>query len=177
MFREQLKLTYETLNNESKGESVHLQKQLDEFKEKLKSLNTRYATDLDFDKAIYIEMKKNFELKITELTDELGKSESTISNLDKYVEVSESIARNVGKYWVSGGLETKKRVQELVFNHGLSLDVQNRTYLTKNVNFVFELNAELSRVSEDENKKRQSKNQLPSCVVAGVGLEPTTFGL
>ena len=55
--------------------------------------------------------------------------------------------------------------------------VAERTYLTKNVNFAFELSAELSMVSEDGNKKRQLKNQLPSSVVAGVGLEPTTFGL
>jgi hypothetical protein len=74
-------------------------------------------------------------------------------------------------------METKKRAQELMFKDGLSLDMQNRTYLTKNVNFAFELSAELSRVSEGGNKKRQLKNQLPSCVVAGAGLEPATFGL
>ena len=32
--------------------------------------------------------------------------------------------------------------------------------------------------SEDDcNKKRTSKNTNPSCVVAGAGLEPATFGL
>ncbi len=177
LFKAQLKLTYETLNGESKSESIHLQKQVNEVKEKLKNLNMRYATDMDFDKELYRDMKKGFEVKITELVAELEKSESTISNLDNYIEISETVARNISKHWVLGGLETKKRIQELVFKDGLSLDVQNRTYLTKNVNFAFELSAELSMVSEDKKEKRQLKNQLPSSVVAGVGLEPTTFGL
>jgi hypothetical protein len=52
-----------------------------------------------------------------------------------------------------------------VFKGSLSLDVKNRSYLTKEVNFVFELNACLSRNAEGVNEKRQPISQLPSSLV------------
>jgi hypothetical protein len=50
-------------------------------------------------------------------------------------------------------LETKRRIQELVFPDGLVIDVKNRAYLTKSVNTIFELSADLTGVP-----KRQKKN-------------------
>jgi len=98
---------------------------------------------------------------------ELSKCESTISNLDKYIEVSEVVSGNICKHWASESLETKRRIQELVFKGSLSLDVKNRSYLTKEINYVFELNAYLTRDSEGVNEKRQLIFQLPSSMVAG----------
>ena len=114
---------------------------------------------------------------ISSLNEKIQKSEPKISNLDKYVEISSEVASNISKYWGSEDLDTKKRIQELVFSDGLLLDMKNRIYLTNKVNSVFGLIPELSSVSEDINEKRQPNIQLPSSIVAGVRLELTTFGL
>ena len=55
------------------------------------------------------------------------------------------------------------------------LDVQNRTYLTKNVNFAFELSAELSRVSEDGNKKTATEKSV--AVICCCGGRTRTYDL
>jgi site-specific DNA recombinase len=177
LYKTQLKLTYDTLNKESSNESQGLKKELEKQRELLMNLERRYATDIDFDKEVYRSMKSDFMKKINELNVEIGKCETKISNLDKYIEVSELVAKNISKHWCSESLETKRRVQELVFKGGLSLDVKNRTYLTKEVNYVFELNAELTGSTEAINDKRQLISQLPSSLVAGTRLERATFGL
>lgn len=177
LFKSQLKLTYQALNNEGVEESVHLKKELTVLNTNLRNLNMRYATDIDFDKGIYRDMKVDFESRIDLITTELQKSQPTLSNLEKYIEISESVAANISKYWHSGNLETKKRIQELVFKEGVSLDVKNRVYLTKSTNCIFELSAGLTTDSSKGKEKRQVKKYLPSPVVAGARLELTTFGL
>lgn len=78
---------------------------------------------------------------------------------------------------MSGELETRRRIIELVYNGKLVLDSENRTNLTEDVNPIFTICAEFTRVSECVNEKRQPKNGLPNVLVAGDGFEPTTFGL
>ena len=97
--------------------------------------------------------------------------------LENYFQISADVTKNLSKHWCSDSLETKRRIQELVFKGSLSLDVKNRTYLTKEINYVFELSAELTRDAEGVNEKRQPISQLPSSKVAGARLERTTFGL
>lgn len=176
-FKEQLKLTFQTLNTDNEKEGQQLKKELEKHENDLKSLNRRYGTDKDFDKEIYLELKQEFETKITDLTRKVAETQSKISNLDKYVTASNEVAQNLSKYWTSDSLETKRRIQELVFPDGLVLDVKNRVYLTKNVNTIFELSSDLARVPEGINEKRQPINGLPFPLVAGDGFEPTTFGL
>jgi len=36
------------------------------------------------------------------------------------------IAQNISNYWGSGNLEIEKRIQDLMFPEGVSLDVKNR---------------------------------------------------
>jgi len=167
LFKTQLKLTYETLNSESSNEAKQLKSELEKQNLTLKTLNKKYITDEDFDKEIYKELKAEMEAKINELTTKLEKTESKISNLDKYVQVSEVIAININKYWASDSLDTKRRVQELVFPEGLLVDVKKRTYLTKSVNCIFALCADLSRDAEGVNEKRQPISKLPLSSVAG----------
>lgn len=177
LFEAQLRLTYETLNKEQDQVDVLLKKELEKAEVELKNLKKKYMMGDGYDKDIYEELKREFETKIDDLKKSVGKVDSEISNLDLYINISKEVSQNISKYWGSDGLETKKRVQELVFPEGLVIDAKQRTYLTKRVNCIFEINRQLSGGSEDEKKKRQPISQLPSCFVAGAGFEPTTFGL
>jgi len=133
----------------------------------LDTLNQRYLFDVDLDKTLYKNAKLDIETQMTNLNEQIDKLEPKLSNLDKYITVSMDVVSNLSKYWVSGDLDTKKRVQELLFADGLSLDVRKRSYLTSSVNSVFAISADLSRVSEYGNEKRQPISQLPSLNVAG----------
>ena len=94
-------------------------------------------------------------------------------HLDKAID----FIQNISKYWVSGNIDIKKRIQKLVFPAGFYIDPENRKYLTSEVNGLFCLNVELSRVSGDHKKEIPVKNDEDYRVVAGTGFEPMTFGL
>ena len=72
---------------------------------------------------------------------------------------------------------TKLSLQKLLFPEGIVIDPNDRTYRTSNLKPLFRLIRSFTGVKDDSNKKRTSKNTSPSCVVAGTGLEPVTFGL
>lgn len=185
LFKEQLKLTYEQLTNESNSETELAEKQYDKCIEELKLLKKRYATDSSIDKEIYLELKAELEAKINEISAQMKNDSSKISNLQNYLNISESVVSNISKYWASGDLETKKRIQELVFKDGIVLNTKKRQYLTKKVNNIFSLSSGLNSIAmRGAKKKRHSavsllNSQKPEnlCLVAGARLERTTFGL
>lgn len=177
LFKQQLKLTYEALNKSGREEGAILSEQLEKLEIDLKSLKRKYAIDSDIDKEVYLEMKVELESKILGLKEKVQKSESSISNLGNYIDVSEKIVRNLSNYWASGKYEVKKKVQELVFPEGLSLDVKKRTYLTKRVNMIFQLSHSISKTKDSKKTNGNRDFLLPSSLVAGARLELTTFGL
>ena len=77
----------------------------------------------------------------------------------------------------TGEYETKLSLQKLLFPEGIVIDPNDRTYRTSNLNPIFRLIHSFTGVKDDSNKKRTSIFTSPSCIVAGTGLEPVTFGL
>lgn len=176
-FKMQLKLTFEMLNDESKSESSGLLKNLSKYEEELKKLKRRNALGEIDDKEIYLELKDEFEQKVSDLKGKLENTQTNISNLDKYIEISTGVVSNISKHWAFECVQTKKRIQEMLFPEGVSLDIKNRRYLTNKVNSIFMISSEISTDSERVNEKRQPISKLPSSLVAGARLELTTFGL
>ena len=129
----------------------------------------------EFDRVI--EDKCSGSIPIFEREGKLDDFQIKISNLDKKVSELIEFSRNLSKIWVSGEYETKLSLQKLLFPEGIVVDPNDRTYRTLNMNPTFRLIHSFTGGKDDCNKKRTSKNTSPSCVVAGAGLEPATFGL
>ena len=104
-------------------------------------------------------------------------SEIEISKLDHYLKKSIEISQNIHKSWQLGTLEEKRKIQKLVFPEGIVVDTTKRTYLTSKVTSLFLAKSQFKRTSGGINKKLPIKSDEESSLVAGVGLEPTTFGL
>ena len=60
---------------------------------------------------------------------------------------------------------------------GIYIDTKKRQYLTKNVNALFSRKRVFIRDTEGDKKEKPTENGGLSYLVAGAGLEPTTFGL
>ncbi|UAY53678.1 recombinase family protein [Ferruginibacter albus] len=176
-FKEQLKLTYNTLNGDLEQSNKLIYEQLEKLKIDFKKLKTRYALNADIDSDVYQELKTDFELKISTLESEIENGSQKISNLDNYITLSAEIVGNISKYWAFQELETQKRIQELVFPEGIMLDTKNRVYLTSKVNLIFEESSMLVKDSKEENKNDNDKKPLSSSIVARSRLELPTFGL
>ncbi len=116
----------------------------------------------------------------TEIQDksmQLEKVQNKISNRDEVIEKCVSITNNISKYWVSGNVNTKLKIQKTVFPTGLVIDAKNRQYLTKEVNTIFARIADLTRDTEGQKKDASSNLPDASYLVAGTRLERATFGL
>jgi hypothetical protein len=77
----------------------------------------------------------------------------------------------------SSDYDTTVKLQNLLFPKGLYVDVKKREYLTENLNSFFVLTSYFSNICGEQKKDSPSKNDEESVLVAGAGLEPTTFGL
>ena len=141
------------------------------------TLDERFAFGVFNDEALYQRLRQKKQSEIDIIKEQLLDSELEISNLDFYIEKSIEISQNIHKYWQLGSLEEKRKLQKVVFPEGIIIDTKNREYLTSKVNSLFLAKSEFKRVSGGTNKKLLIKSDEESFVVAGVGLEPTTFGL
>ena len=145
-------------------------------KTKKETLDSRFAFG-EIDKELYNRFIGPVTSELIEIEEKLDDFQIKISNLDKKVSELIEFSRNLSKIWVSGEYETKLSLQKLLFPEGIVIDPNDRTYRTSNLNPIFRLIHSFTGGDGDRNKKRTSKNTSPSCVVAGTGLEPVTFGL
>ena len=105
---------------------------------------------------------------------------NSISELRKKLSNSEMLidkARNIKYYWDSSDLETKLKLKKTVFPKGLWINPLHRGYLTRYVNYFFLRIPLFSRSLERRKIKKVTISDDFSSLVAGAGLEPTTFGL
>ncbi len=173
----QLKKTFVNMKEETFEERDALMKKLKDLKVDLDTLNERFAYGKFDDEALYNRLRKKKQGEIDRIRELMQDSDNEISNLDFYIQRSIEISQNIHNYWLLGDLEEKRKIQKLVFPEGLVIDTTNRTYLTSKVNSLFLAKSQFKRVAGGENKKLPTKNGEESCLVAGTGLEPVTFGL
>lgn len=165
-FEVQLKLTYDLMSGESKEDNKLCQKELDKHEAELKTIKLNKMKGLVDDEELYKEYKSELETKIYEIKKKMEEIPEKISNLENYVSESVTVSQNINKYWANSGVEMKKRIQELVFPKGLVLDMENRVYLTKDVNVVFEINRAVTRDKGDKIENGSEKKSEPSSLVA-----------
>ena len=154
-----------------------LTKKIKDLEAELDTLNERFAYGKFDDEALYNRLREKKQGEIDHIKEQLLDSDSEISNLEYYIQRSIEISQNIHNYWQLGSLEDKRKIQKLVFPEGIVIDTKKRIYLTSKVNSLFLAKSQFKRDSEGDNKKLPTENGEESCLVAGVGLEPTTFGL
>ena len=173
--------TYFKLKEELEGVfeeqmKISINRRLKELKNKKETLESRFAFG-EIDKELYNRFNDTLATEVVEIEGKLEDFQIKISNLDKKVSELIEFSKNISKIWVSGEYETKLSVQKLLFPRGIVINPEDRTYRTSNLNPIFGLIHSFTVGNDDVNKKRTSSNTDPSCVVAGTGLEPVTFGL
>ena len=100
-----------------------------------------------------------------------------LSNSEMFINEAIDIARNIQYYWDSSDLETKLKLQKTVFPKGLWINPLHRGYLTRHVNYFFRRIPLFSRSLQWRKTKKVAIIDDFSLLVAGIGLEPMTFGL
>lgn len=173
---DQLNKLLDAKYNDRTEEEALLKSKLSELFKTKADMEERFAYG-KLSKELYDKFSDKLLDEILVIQEELGKCSKKISNQKNKIKNVFSLLQNISKIWVSVPLETKKRLQKLIFPSGLVLDTEKREYLTKNYNNFFELIRRVSRDLELKENGLFSKKTEKSVLVAGIGLEPMTFGL
>jgi site-specific DNA recombinase len=176
VFKEQMKLTIAERNKDNITLEYSIETKLKSANTKLEQLEKKYIFE-NLDLGVYQKYKSEIENEIETLNNEKSKLGIQISNLNKKIDKCIEVTQNVSKYWASGSIDHQMKLQKLLFPSGIVIDPLKRQYRTSKVNSIFSAIASISRDKETKTKNSSSELNDESCLVAGTGLEPVTFGL
>lgn len=142
-------------SNETESERTTLKKQLTETENKIKKVKVRYGTD-EIDKDTYSTTISELQERKDFITLELDKLNENISNLESEIPNIIATASNIRTLWHNSDLETKKRIQGLVFPEGIYWDKEICDYRTPSRNKVFDVLSEYSDVYKTKTEAETS---------------------
>ena len=146
---------------ESLEERKRLKKLMTEVEGEIKNMKVRFATG-KIDEEIYEVAIKEMQNRKDILTLELEKCNDNLSNLETQIPAIISTACKLGTLWHDGDLETKRKIQNLVYPNGICWNKENRCYRTQNRNKFFDILDRYSTSYGDE-KGTSSNEDVPLC--------------
>ncbi|WP_414655382.1 recombinase family protein [Flavobacterium azizsancarii] len=176
-FKIQLNKFFDEVNAEAQDEMKSLQSRKKEVEAKIENLDKRYFDNPNFGNEKYNRYALEFETELKMIESQIHMTSKKISNHSRHIDKVVEKVTNINKYWKEGDINSKIRIQKLVFPEGLSIRAENRQYLTKKVNLVFALISTFARAEIGNKKQKTHQNFDGLFSVAGTGLEPVTFGL
>ncbi len=177
LFREQMVLTINTLNQDKLNTEEALLERIALAKTQRENLENKFYIENGMPSATFERLITKLDSEIEVMNEQLPNSGAELSNYESLVESCCQFSQNLSKHWRSGGLEIKTRLLKLLFPDGLVLIPSKRTYRTNSINSLFVCIADVARDSGIKKKDSTGINPIESSLVAGAGLEPTTFGL
>ena len=103
---------------------------------KYKTVEERYAVG-EIDRGIYAEYSNKYGSKISQLEREIGVMDENSSNLNLCIKNAIDLSTNLKQAWNSGGVDVKKRIQNIIFPRGMGYDKSKDIVQTPYVNCVF----------------------------------------
>jgi site-specific DNA recombinase len=177
LFREQMELTVNALNQDKINTEEVLLERIATAKTQRENLENKFYIESGMPEATFERLSTKLNSEIEAMEEQLPNSGAELSNSESLIESCCQFSQNLSKHWRSGGLEIKTRLLKLLFPDGLVLIPSKRTYRTNSMNTLFVCIADIVRDSGTKKKDSTGINPIESSLVAGAGLEPTTFGL
>ena len=144
---------------------------------KIENLDKRYFDNPNFRDEKYNRYSLQFDMELKEIELQITANSKKISNHGRHIDKVIEKVTNINIYWKEGDIDSKIRIQNLIFPEGLSIRSENREYLTGRVNSIFGLVQTFTGIDRGSKKQKTHQKFDGSFSVAGTGLEPVTFGL
>lgn len=161
LFTDVLIQIFKQYNAEAINQSTNLKRQSSTIDEEIKQVRVRYATG-KIDEETYSVAINELQERKDIITLELGKWDIDLSNLQDTLPSIITTASNISILWHNSDLETKRRIQNLVFPEGIYWDSQISDYRTISKNKFFELLDTFS-ISYGNAKGTTSSEVVPLC--------------
>ena len=176
VFKELLANLFKELNKESAEEVKLLKTQ----RTKLESTLEK-AEDLLFEGEINSELFKRKTAKVSseleKINERLEIVELDLSNLISKIGKCIDITSNLHEMWSLANVADKQIIQKTAFPNKVEYIKANNSYRTSKVNSILLQIQALKGIGEGLKQKDSPELTEKSCLVAGTGLEPMTFGL
>ena len=173
--KEMLHFTFVNMNKEAIEDSERLTKEVSAIEIKLDRLEERYVFE-EINKSQYDKFRTKLLTEVNEKKKNLTLNSFDSSNLKKSINLALKYALNLPLLWSSGDIETKRKLQYMVFPDGLGYDFQNKRVQTFRVNSIFAQIACLSdKLGQNKNGNFQNKIEN-SRLVTTTGFKPVTAG-
>ena len=148
-----------------KEEADFFKKQLLEITQKLEKLEERFWVTGDMPKEVFEKYAGQLKVEQLEITQEIAKSEESISNPAEAIEKAVQIASELPNLWASYQVGQKEKLQKLLFPDGIIYNRQTGSFRTPKVNAVFATIAGLERLlSKNKTGQKHQKVSLSSYV-------------
>ena len=160
-FEDVLRSELKVYQAESQEERQRLKKLITETENEIKNVKVRFASG-KIDEEIYQVAIREMQNRKDILTLEIEKCNENLSNLETQIPIIISTACKLGTLWHEGNLETKRKIQNLVYPDGISWDKVKRCYRTQNRNKFFDILDRYS-ISYGKEKGTSSDEDVPLC--------------
>ena len=161
-FKEILCYTFEEINKEDILAKKVSEEALDKITIKLDRLEERFIFE-EISKEQYNRFRQKLEKEKAEKEQELHQNSFESSNLEKSIDKALEYASNLPLLWESGDIETKRKLQYMVFPDGIEYDFKNDAVRTSRVNVIFNAISLLSgnfNYIKKENSHHENVNSL-----------------
>lgn len=165
-YKAQARLVFNKLSGAKVMDEQIISKELIKLQSDLKNLQRKYGLE-NLEEEVYLELKAELQDKIEKLNQQYQSSNLKSSNLEKCISTCADLSQNLSKYWASGGMDKKLKLQELIFPEGIVVDVKNRALRTKRMNMMFDITVSKRGQWETVNKNSQVSFTWESLLVAG----------
>lgn len=168
---EEIAASFESLNEINRNQEKEIRAHANEVQKKIDTIEEKYFVTGEMSKDTYEKFMTKLTKEKQEILASLQNTSVSSSNLEKYLEKVSSFSSKLATAWTFSPVKEKEKLQNLVFPEGISYCTKNEAFLTPKVNSVFQLNADLNSVSEDEEKEKGGKKATLSCLVGKTGFE------
>lgn len=154
-----MKHQFQGLDQARKEEQAKIKTEMNELQQKVDVLEEDYYINKIMPLETYQKFMEKFVEKKAQIQQSLESTNTTSSNIYQHFEKAVSISAKLNTVWTSADLDTKEKLQKIVFPDGIIYDRKNEVFRTEKVNEIFALIARLNSVT-GENEKGQINNEV-----------------
>lgn len=160
-FASLIKGAFRKVSDELVSQRTLLKKKLTEIDNDIKNVRVRYATG-KIDEETYETAMKEFNNRRDLVIIELDKCNLNLSNYEKQIPIVIATASNISGLWHNADLDSKRKIQNLIFPNGIFWDKHIADYRTFSRNKFFDLMDRFS-VTYGNKKEAVSSDTVSLC--------------
>jgi DNA invertase Pin-like site-specific DNA recombinase len=164
-----MKQQFKGLDETRKEEQKNLKAELAELQKKMDTLEEDYYINKSVPAETYQKFMEKFVETRTKILQSAEACNTSSSNIYEHFEYAVNLSAKLATVWTSSDVNTKEKLQKMVFPDGIVYDRKNGEFRTEKVNEVFRLIARLNSVS-GENKTGQTNNEVDLSSEVGLTL-------